>query len=283
MARIIQMLRGLKKDLPKLKPGQIALTIDEHKLYVGSDDSANHGVSMDGHTHDPVSVGGIPIVTTYTPEGGTEGADYAADIPGVEALYAGLLICIMPHIASSSDTLRLTCAGSKKSIKRPAALTMATALHIAGAPLKGTRLFTINRPCLLMYNGTAWLAVSYPITQLDAVIGTLSVTYGGTGGTTAEVARENLGAAAKSSMVTATLTAAGWSGSGPYTQTLSVAGLTADGNGSIGLAQTATAAEREAARDAMLSVTGQAAGTLTVTADGDKPTVDIPVTVTVIG
>ena len=74
-----------------------------------------------------------------------------------------------------------------------------------------------------------------------------------------------------------------WSGtSAPYTQTISVSGLTAAASGDIGLAQTATAEQRAAARAAMLCVTGQAAGTLTITADGDKPTVDIPVTVTIL-
>lgn len=249
---------------------------------VHADGSPAH-VAEQGHTHDPVSVGGIPIVTTYTPEGGVDGADYAADIPGVDAPYVGLLICAIPHSPSTADALTLTCAGVKKNIKRPAAITMNTVQHLAGLPLKGTRSFNKSRPCLLMYNGNVWLAMSYPYAQLDAVTGTLEVAHGGTGSATVEVARKNLGAAAKSTTITATLTAAGWAGSGPFTQTLTVADLAADGNGSMGLAQTATAAQREAARDAMLSVTAQAAGTLTVTADGDKPTVDIPVSVVLIG
>lgn len=87
----------------------------------------------------------------------------------------------------------------------------------------------------------------------------------------------------KSTSCTISMTAAGWSGAGPYTQTVSVPGMTADTNGIIGLAQTTTAEQREAARDAMISVTGQAVGSLTVTADGDKPTVDIPSVVTMLG
>lgn len=80
-----------------------------------------------------------------------------------------------------------------------------------------------------------------------------------------------------------TLTAERWRGSGPFTQTVDVRFLNANGNGSIGLAQSATAEQRAAARDAMLSVTGQEAWNLTVTADGKKPTVDLPCVVTMLG
>lgn len=76
------------------------------------------------------------------------------------------------------------------------------------------------------------------------------------------------------------LTAAGWSGEGPYVQTVPVEGLTALGNGTAALSQAATAEQRTAAREAMLSVTGQADGLLMITADGKKPGMDIPVTVT---
>jgi hypothetical protein len=90
--------------------------------------------------------------------------------------------------------------------------------------------------------------------------------------------------AAPSSAVLKTLSAASWVGSSaPYTQALTVTGLGATQNGTISIAQSATATQRAAALKAKLSATGQAAGTLTVTADGTKPTVDIPVTVILLG
>lgn len=96
---------------------------------------------------------------------------------------------------------------------------------------------------------------------------------------------ENVLASIKSKTVSATLTAAAWVGTAaPFTQTLSIADIRDDRtNGDIGLSQSATAAQREVARDAMLCITGQSAGTLTIAADGDKPTIDIPVTVTILG
>ena len=88
--------------------------------------------------------------------------------------------------------------------------------------------------------------------------------------------------AEKSTSATTTLSTS-WSGAGPYTQTITVSGVTASNNGVIGIAQSATAAQREAARAAQLSVTAQSENSITVTADGQKPTVEIPVTVILLG
>lgn len=78
--------------------------------------------------------------------------------------------------------------------------------------------------------------------------------------------------------VTATLTAGGWSAGeeAPHTQELSVSGLGADQNGAAGLAQSATQEQRKAARLAGLGILSQAAGVLTIAADGEVPETDIP-------
>lgn len=66
-----------------------------------------------------------------------------------------------------------------------------------------------------------------------------------------------------------TLTAAGWAGSGPYTQTVSVAGVRADEAGQMIQAVPASVS-REAWNAAGVQCTGQGAGTLTFTA-AEKP------------
>ena len=91
-----------------------------------------------------------------------------------------------------------------------------------------------------------------------------------------------VGAAVPSTQVSATLTTA-WSGTGPFTQAVTIAGMTATKNGIIGLAPTATAAERAAAKAASLMLTSQGTDTITTTADGDKPTIALPIVVTMMG
>jgi hypothetical protein len=82
--------------------------------------------------------------------------------------------------------------------------------------------------------------------------------------------------------VTATLSTT-WACSGPYTQSVTVSGVTSTNNITVSLASTADEAQRNAARDALLSATAQATNSITVTADGDKPIVALPIQVLILG
>ena len=85
-------------------------------------------------------------------------------------------------------------------------------------------------------------------------------------------------------LVKATLLSTQWSGvNAPFTQVLSVEGLGAMQNGSISVAHEATTEQREIAREAMLAITGQEEGKLTVVADGELPESDIPVYIILLG
>lgn len=75
-------------------------------------------------------------------------------------------------------------------------------------------------------------------------------------------------------LVYSTLAAASWSDG---SQTISVTGLGASQNAMIGVADTSSAAQDRAAAKAKLKVTAQAAGTVTIVANGTVPTIDIPV------
>lgn len=87
-----------------------------------------------------------------------------------------------------------------------------------------------------------------------------------------------------SSYVVTTLLANAWAGvDAPFTQEITVEGLSETQNGYISVAHSATTEQREVARLAMLAVSDQQEGTLTIVADGEMPELDIPVCIILLG
>ena len=84
-----------------------------------------------------------------------------------------------------------------------------------------------------------------------------------------------------SNEVSCVLYAANWT-NGSITVT-GLTAITSETNGSMGLAKTATKEQREAMRAAILSITGQRSGGVTITADGTQPTIDLPCIITIVG
>lgn len=90
--------------------------------------------------------------------------------------------------------------------------------------------------------------------------------------------------AQKSISAEATLLATGWTGEeAPFTQNITVEHMTAEQNGSAAVAQDATPDQMKAAENAGLRVTGQIDGVLTISCYGEKPEIDIPVSITLLG
>ena len=83
--------------------------------------------------------------------------------------------------------------------------------------------------------------------------------------------------------INAVLLMSAWSDDSPYVQTISVEGLTADQNGIITIGQNITTEQLEDVVAADMRISDQTDGSLTVTAYGDKPTRDIPVTIILLG
>ena len=86
--------------------------------------------------------------------------------------------------------------------------------------------------------------------------------------------------ARKSTIVTATLAAASWSGN---TYTLALSGITAKSNQEILPGLNITTEQLEALQGANIQDGGQASGSMTLKAFGDVPTIDIPIRVIVRG
>ena len=104
----------------------------------------------------------------------------------------------------------------------------------------------------------------------------------GAGGVT--TATKGTDYAGTSETVTATLLASNWTGSSvPYTYTLAVTGVTANSNQELLPALTITEEQLTALQAANIQDGGQAANSVTLTAFGDKPTIDLPIRVIVRG
>ena len=96
---------------------------------------------------------------------------------------------------------------------------------------------------------------------------------------------DQVGASAKPVILTGTLTAEGWSGSAaPYTQTLTITGIPASQAAAVivSIAPTATADQVKACGKSMVLATAHALDSITVSAFGNIPSVDIPIVATVI-
>lgn len=91
------------------------------------------------------------------------------------------------------------------------------------------------------------------------------------------------GKADKSTVLFSVLMADAWIGdSAPYTQRIELPEITMSTNGMIAVAQGASYEVRDEARRCALVVTGQGAGYIIVSADIDKPTIDIAVSMTIV-
>ena len=91
-------------------------------------------------------------------------------------------------------------------------------------------------------------------------------------------------ATTKSKTVSATLFASNWTGaSAPYTYTLPVTGVTATSNQELLPALNITEEQLTALQSANIQDGGQAANSVTLTAFGDKPTINLPIRVIVRG
>lgn len=155
-----------------------------------------------------------------------------------------------------------------------------------GVPRGGTGKSDFTTGNYLLGNGADAVAEKTP-SQVLADIGAVPTSRKVNGkALSGDVSLEakDVGAAVPSVTVTFTLSVAAWSGStAPFTQTVTVSGVTASSNGSVGLANAATDAQWDAAVKAQIRKTVQGANSLTFKAYGSKPTVNLPCAVTLIG
>lgn len=129
-------------------------------------------------------VGGLQTVTASS----SDGVTYTATVAGVTALTNGLTITIIPNKTSTniSAQLNLNSLGAKY-IRQSTTNNTTT-----GLTPKNAGWMAANKPITIQYDGTQWKTLMSRSNVSD-MNGVLGIANGGTGATTAEQARENLG------------------------------------------------------------------------------------------
>lgn len=117
---------------------------------------------------------GIPIFTTS----GT-GRSYTANVPEITELVNGMLVVMVPHVASTTYAPTLTINGrSTYLIRRFISSQADTATMSTGIY---TNWLKANVPVLLMYTSGKWVACTFPKPDAEDLWGTVMVERGGTG------------------------------------------------------------------------------------------------------
>lgn len=127
----------------------------------------------------------------------SDGVAYTATVTGITALTTGVSFIMIPGKASASTTptLNVNGLGAKTIRRRVTNATTSTATGYAAAWLSA------NKPIEVIYDGTYWIA-NLPKPSAADMSGTLPISNGGTGATTASAALANLYGIPKTQNVT---------------------------------------------------------------------------------
>lgn len=125
----------------------------------------------------------------------TDGVAYTATIPGITSLYAGLQITVQLNRSTASMTPTLNVNGlGAKGVRQPLSTN-----NVATTAGSLNAWISSACPCVLTYTGSQWKTEHYR-PSAASLYGSVPVDKGGTGATTAEAARANLGAASQADL-----------------------------------------------------------------------------------
>ena len=234
------------------------------------------------------------------------GAVYTATVAGITSLSAGVSFVMIPHTVSTTSSPKLNVNGlGEKLIQRRVSNCTGT-FYNASAP---NNWLTAGKPVTMTYDGQYWIA-DLPVPNANDIMGTIPIANGGTGATSvaaarnalglgntsgavpianggtgatsASDARSKLGAASRVSY-TATITTT-WSGSGPYTQAVSVSGILSTDTPHIMPVYSTTNSTAISQKEAWACVSKAetSANTITFTCFEEKPATAIPIQIEVM-
>lgn len=185
MAITLKIKRGLASDLPALAEGEPGFTLDDKKLYIGHTDGNVQISSDENYTSDEKQkLSGLN--TGITTAG--DGSAYTATVAGITSLTAGVSFIMVPHVKSKvvAPTLNVNNLGEKAIRRRITGFTSTTV-----ASGGDTGWIASGKPMRVTYDGSYWIAdMDKP--NVNDLYGTVPITKGGTGATTANDAANNL-------------------------------------------------------------------------------------------
>lgn len=129
----------------------------------------------------------LPVVRATS----TDGINYTAKLEGITTIPAGFTIVMIPNTRNTSMTPTLNINGlGAASIMRNYSNDMSSTTS------PGVGFMMAGKPLILIYEGSMWLIDRAKPSAKD-LSGSVPISSGGTGGTTAIDARTNLGAASQ--------------------------------------------------------------------------------------
>lgn len=176
--------------------GSAGKSVDITPANIGAAEK-EHGHTLDDVAETTEKKFGRVVTATKgadTTVGGVACNNYSATVTGITELYNGLEITIIPDTNSTSRLINLDVNGlGAIAVRQPLSFTT----FVATSPTRDGFLYG-NTPCRLMYHanyagGGIWLMADKQKTSAQDLYGTVPLESGGTGGTTVEAVRENLG------------------------------------------------------------------------------------------
>lgn len=174
---------GLSHAFAKLKTRIDAKADKGHTHnYAHSSSAGGNATWANGATYANFSYNVKPITTAGT------GAAYTASVSGL-TLVSGASFTMVPHTVSTTTTptLNVNSLGAKSIRMRSSSAPQST------TGLAAANFLAQGIPVKMVYDGTQWIIDDMVRPSATALYGTVPISGGGTGGTTAAQARQNLG------------------------------------------------------------------------------------------
>lgn len=176
------------------------------------------------------------------------GAAYTATVKAIDTLVIGANFVMVPHVTSTTTapTINVNGLGAKNIRMRISTAPQST------IQLTNAGFLVANKPVRLVYDGQYWIVDDVVQPNANGLYGTVPVASGGTGGTTVEEARNNLGLGNTSGALPI---ANGGTGATSATAARKALGLARDDTGTIDISVGGTGATTAADARTKLGIT----------------------------